>query len=302
MCWRGGGRNGHGHGKRDIDLDAPHYNGRNPVVAVFEEHDYRRPQYYDQHPYHHQYSDMSKQSSLKPRTVARPISTKRTSSASTGNTTDTRSTQGGSTESPSLPRSRRTNQSQGSRSSAQRVHQSQSSQQAAKIKLPPRSPMKKKQVVPKISVVSPSVRPIYDPKNDMYVAIKHDNETITEISMPDMGMGFEEGGDYFEDDSRLSQEYASRSTDFRSFRSSSEFSDINGFTSYQPDGVLEATILRSDSDSTRDMSVLGAEAHVTVYNLSERMSYDLREAGRNVTTFATRLAHACIANPKLIKK
>ena len=133
-------------------------------------------------------------------------------------------------------------------------------------------------------------------KNDMYVNIKHDNETITELSMPEMGLGFETDTYTYEEDSRTSNGYGSRS------RESSDYSDINGFTSYQPDGVLEATILRSESDSTRDMSLMGAEAHVNVYNLSQRMSYDLREAGKSISTIATQVAHACIVNPKLIKK
>lgn len=273
--------------KGDLAVESPHLSRRNTAIAAFAEHDYRtQPQYLDQHPYHlQQYAGVNKVHNFKPRTVARPISTKRTSSASTGHSAETRSTHCDSTESPKAQ----------SRTSSQRARLNQASEQGSLKKLPSRAFMKKKQVTP-----GRNSRGAPDYKNNMYVNIKHDNETITELSTPDMY--YEEDESAYEEDSRLSNGYASRSTDFRSFRTSSDYSDINGFTTYQPDGVLEATILRSDSDSTRDMSVLGAEAHVTVYNLSQRMSYDLREAGRNIGTIATQVAHACMVNPKLIKK
>lgn len=287
MCWRGGGRQG--RSKRDLELESPRLHRRNPAS---EGNDYRKPQYYGPHPYHLQFVDSGKHYNHKLRTVARPTTAKRTSSASTGYTTESKSTHCDSTESPSLPRPRHINKSQSS-PHLQRDRQVQPSTEGLKTKLPSRSSSQKKGKAK--AKPTRSTRGVSDPKNDMYVSIKHDNETITELSTPDMDLGSEE--DESED---LSNEYASRFSGSRSYRTGSDFSDINGFTSYQPDGVLEATILRNDSDSTRDMSVLGAEAHVTVYNLSERMSYDLRETGRNLSTFATKVAHACIANPKLI--
>jgi len=42
--------------------------------------------------------------------------------------------------------------------------------------------------------------------------------------------------------------------------------------------------------------------HVAVYNFSERMRYDLREANHRFSKIATQVAHACIAQPKFIKK
>ena len=74
------------------------------------------------------------------------------------------------------------------------------------------------------------------------------------------------------------------------------------FRAYQPDGVLEATLLRVDSNTSNDYSLMGEAFHVSVYNFSERMSYDLAQAGRNLTTVAGQVARVCSAQAPVIKK
>ena len=133
----------------------------------------------------------------------------------------------------------------------------------------------------------------------MYVNVKHDQDT--EISTLEMDQA-ETESECEEDTYSPRRGYPRHMYDTKFGGSSSvDVSVIHPFTTYQPDGVLEATILRTDSDSTRDMSMMGAEAHVSVYNLSEKMSYDLREAGRSFSVIATKVAQACSANPNMIK-
>mmetsp|Transcript_25831 Transcript_25831/g.48907 ORF Transcript_25831/g.48907 Transcript_25831/m.48907 type:complete len:294 (-) Transcript_25831:109-990(-) len=264
--------------QQDLDSE-PHISSRSKVEGDgYRKQSFCHPdQYHDQ--YNHGHSGQWKAPKGNARIVARPTSTKRTSSCSaTGNSAETKTTQADSAEAHSSPKI-------GIARQPSCLNQATDSPLKRR---PSRGP-----VVPR-QTIGPGSLPV--PKSNIYVDINRDNETITALSMSDMGLlGFE-------DESRLSTETPPRSVDSSRFGSRyGRSSERGGFASFQPDGFLEATILRSDSDSTRDMSVMGAEFHVGVYNLSERMSYDIREAGRNLSTIATQVAHACSMQHKFIK-
>lgn len=269
MCWRKGRQ-----AKQDLGVEPSSAScGKSTVSRPKEEEYRRRPPYYpDRYQYEHDYSEPMKAPYGKLRAIARPISTKRASSSSAaGHTTETKSTQADSTETPPSSKTSLSKECQDFR-------RNRATDKPLK-RHPSRGPMKQR-----YTPIGAEGFP--GPKRNMYVAIKPDSETVTALSMPDM------------DESRASScDSPPRSVDSRSGRLSEA-----GYALFQPDGVLEATILRSDSDSTRDMSVMGAEFHLGVYNLSERMRYDLREAGRSLSTIATEMARSCIAPPKLIKK
>lgn len=98
----------------------------------------------------------------------------------------------------------------------------------------------------------------------------------------------------YEDDSRSSSKTPPHSVGYSRCGRFSE----DGIPPSQPIRVHEAIIFRNDSDSTGNMN----DFHVAVYNFSERMRYDLREANHRFSKIATQVAHACIAQPKFIKK
>jgi hypothetical protein len=115
-------------------------------------------------------------------------------------------------------------------------------------------------------------------KTHKYVSVRHDQDSLTELS----GLF-----DTLDGSSRSSGETGT--LDETSLTSD----DISDPHAYNPDGLLEATILRTDSDCSKDMSIMGAEAHVRMYNLSERVSYDVRETTRSLSTLVTKLAMTC---------
>jgi hypothetical protein len=115
-------------------------------------------------------------------------------------------------------------------------------------------------------------------KTHKYVSVRHDQDSLTELSGP---------FDTLDGSSRSSGETGTLD------ETALTYDDISDAHAYNPDGLLEATILRTDSDWTKDMSIMGAEAHVRMYNLSERVSYDVRETTRSLSTLVTKLAMTC---------
>ena len=114
---------------------------------------------------------------------------------------------------------------------------------------------------------------------EIYIPVQPEPEPIEELST--LGVYSESGG--------ISQPTA-------------PMMNAKKFRAYQPDGVLEATLLRVDSNTSNDYSLMGEAFHVSVYNFSERMSYDLAQAGRNLTTVAGQVARVCSAQAPVIKK
>lgn len=281
MCWRGVRQS-----KQSIEFSQPD-SERQVAVQAFEKQEYRKhPFNIRKSPQSPQYLHGHQQTNKKTRSVVRPTSTKRTSSSSTGYTNETRSTVANSTESAAHAKARHTRQAD--------VRYNHDITTPV-VRQPHRAPMTASH-----NAASPKLAPgSTDPKKNMYVHIKQDNDTVTALSNPYSNSD----GEYDDDISNQSDAFNDKPYYDNPYGISSEdLSDIQAIASYQPDGVLEATILRTDSDSTKDMSILGDEAHVSVYNLSERMGYDLRETGRNLSTFAAKLARACMVQPKLITK
>lgn len=279
MCWRGGK-----YAKREMEVESRIVKMDRVAVPMLDDHSFRKqPLSHHQHQVH------------KPprRTVIRPSPTKRKFSSSSGYTTESKSTQASANTPSSHTRPVQGHHGHVTHIPPMHVHRSQLPNAPEKKRLPRRHPSKQRHAqapnaVPRRATSSPK---------KVYIAVKRDLGTITEFPVPDMDVDDEED-DY---DSRMSNSSAQSSFDLRYGRSLDDMSGTNMFMSYQPDGFLEATILRSDSYSTKDMSVIGAEAHVSVYNLSQRMSYDIREAGRNLSSIATKVAFACAPSPKMIK-
>ena len=138
ICWRGGKQ-----AKREFEMDYRSVN-RNKAVTTFQAHEQRMPPRYNADQYHNHNDDVEKWKAphSKPRSVARPISTKRTSSSSAaGQTADTKSTQADSTETPSVSKSRPSHQSEASR-------QNVATREPVKRRSS-RSPVKQRQATPK---------------------------------------------------------------------------------------------------------------------------------------------------------
>ena len=166
FCWRG-------RRQRKLDLDSePH--SSTPLKA--ELHGYRNQSFHKPEKHQSKYqcqsghSGQQKLAKVKSRIVSSFTSNKRTSSSSaTGNTAETKSTQADSTEVPSFPK-------------RPFFYHSSSPNQAIGRSLkrhPSRSAIKPRQTSGQGDL------PL--PKNNTYVAIKDDSESITALSMSESG-------------------------------------------------------------------------------------------------------------------